>query len=103
MTRARRDREPVQSRWRRCFARCASRYETSRRDESPGRDTGNIVSLVAELDIESADDAESIFSAYYPGDALNDRVYALVERAVAHRAEFRTTALPDVELKPKAH
>ncbi|MEY9952822.1 hypothetical protein [Leifsonia sp. EB34] len=69
----------------------------------PGRDTADIVSLVAELDVESADDAESIFSAYYPGDALNDRVYALVERAVAHRAEFRTTAFPDVELKPKAH
>ncbi len=69
----------------------------------PGRDTGDIVSLVAELDIQSADDAESILSAYYPGDALNERVYALVERAVAHRAEFQTTALPDVELSPKSH
>lgn len=68
-----------------------------------GRDTADIVSLVAELDIESADDAESIFSAYFPGDGLTDRVYALVERAVADRAEFQTTALPDVELNPKAH
>lgn len=67
----------------------------------PGRDTADIVSLVAELDIESADEAESIFSSYYPGDALNDRVYALVERAVAHRAEYPTTLLPDVELNPK--
>ena len=64
----------------------------------PGRDTDDIVSLVAELDIESANYAESIFSASHPGDALKDRVYALVERAVAHRAEFQTTALPDVEL-----
>jgi hypothetical protein len=60
------------------------------------------VSLVAELDIESADDAESIFSAYYPGDALNDRVYALVERAVEHRAEFRVGTLPEPKLDPKA-
>ena len=37
-----------------------------------GRDTADIVSLVAELDIESAGDAESIFSAYYPVDGLND-------------------------------
>jgi hypothetical protein len=69
----------------------------------PGRDTTDIVSLVAELDIESADAAESIFSAYYPGDGLNYQVYALVERAVAHRSEFQATALPDVELNPKAH
>jgi len=68
----------------------------------PGRDTADIVSLVAELDVESADDAESIFSAYYPGDALNDRVYALVERAVAHRAEFQVTTLPEPKLDPKA-
>lgn len=67
----------------------------------PGRDTADIVSLIAELDIESADEAESIFSAYYPGDALNDRVYALVERAAAHRADYPTTLLPDVELNPK--
>lgn len=69
----------------------------------PGRDTADIVSLIAELDIENADDAESIFSAYYPGDALNERVYSLAERAVAHRAEFKTTTLPDVELSPKTH
>ena len=69
----------------------------------PGRDTADIASLVAELDIESADDAESIFSAYYPGDGLNDRVYALVERAVAHRAAFLTTELPDVELRPNSN
>lgn len=68
----------------------------------PGRDTGDIVSLVAQLDIENADDAESIFCAYYPGDALNDRVYALVGRAVAHRAEYAIPALPDVELNPEA-
>lgn len=68
----------------------------------PGRDTADIVSLVAELDIEHADDAERIFSAYYPGDALTDRVYALVERAVAHRTEFSTTPLPDVELNPES-
>jgi hypothetical protein len=69
----------------------------------PGRDTADIVSLVAELDIESADDAESIFSAYYPGDGLNDRVYALVERAVEHRGEYPATVLPNVELNPKSH
>ncbi|MFE4467254.1 hypothetical protein ACFRFH_00440 [Leifsonia sp. NPDC056824] len=68
----------------------------------PGRDTADIVSLVAELDIESADEAESIFSAYYPGDALNDRVYALVERAVAHRSEYPVSTLPEPKLNPKA-
>jgi hypothetical protein len=69
----------------------------------PGRDTADIVSLVAELDIRSADHAESIFSAYYPGDGLNDRVYALVERAVEHRGEYPATVLPNVELNPKSH
>jgi hypothetical protein len=69
----------------------------------PGRDTADIVSLVTELDIENADEAERIFSAYYPGDALNERVYALVERAVAHRGEFQASVLPDVQLKPKSH
>ena len=69
----------------------------------PGRDTADIVSLVAELDIRSADDAESIFSAYYPGDGLNERVYALAERAVAHRGEFPVAVLPDVHLNPKSH
>lgn len=100
--------------WRPLYDRDGIRVEVAQADtllamklraamSRPGRDTADIVNLVAELDIESADDAESIFSAYYPGDGLNDRVYALVERAVAHRAEFQTTALPDVELNPKAH
>lgn len=69
----------------------------------PGRDTVDIVSLIAELDIQTADDAESIFSAYYPGDALNDRAYALVERAITHRGEFDVTVLPDVQLNPRSH
>lgn len=68
----------------------------------PGRDTADIVSLIAELDIHSADDAESIFSAYFPGDALDARIYALVERAVIRRGEFPVTALPDVQLNPKS-
>lgn len=69
----------------------------------PGRDTADIVSLIAELDIQSAEAAESIFSAYYPGDGLNDRVYALVERAITHRGEFQTAALPEVHLNPRSH
>jgi hypothetical protein len=69
----------------------------------PGRDTADVVSLIVELDIQSAEEAESIFSAYFPGDGLNDRVYALVERAVTHRAEYEVTALPDVHLNPKPH
>lgn len=69
----------------------------------PGRDTADLVSLISELDIKSAEEAESIFSAYYPGDALNDRVYALVERAVTHRAEFPVKLLPEVHLNPKSH
>ncbi len=46
----------------------------------PGRDTDDIVHLLVLNEIDSVDSAEAIFESFYPGDALEDRTIALLDR-----------------------
>lgn len=49
----------------------------------PGRDTDDIVQLLALNDMNTADEAENLFERYYPGDALPSRSLELLDRLFA--------------------
>lgn len=46
----------------------------------PGRDTDDIAKLLALNNVGSPDEAETLFEAFYPGDALSSRSMNLLER-----------------------
>lgn len=54
----------------------------------PGRDTDDIAKLLVLTGIDSTDEAEALFEAFYPGDAIADRTVALLDRIF-------TLGLPD--------
>lgn len=46
----------------------------------PGRDTEDIAKLLILNGVSSVDEAEAIFEAFYPGDALPQRTIALIKK-----------------------
>lgn len=49
----------------------------------PGRDTDDIRQLLAICGVDSVEAADALFSEYFPGDALTERAWAMVERILA--------------------
>jgi hypothetical protein len=47
-----------------------------------GRDSDDIAELMAICETNTVEAAESVFEAYYPGDALSDRAVAMVEQII---------------------
>ena len=49
----------------------------------PGRDADDIRQLLAICGVDSAEAADAVFSEYFPGDALTERAWSMVERILA--------------------
>jgi hypothetical protein len=64
----------------------------------PGRDTDDIAKLLALNSVTTVEDAEAIFEAFYPGDALTARTIALLRRAFDVGLPGKPTAPTNPEL-----
>jgi hypothetical protein len=68
----------------------------------PGRDTDDIRQLLALCGVESVQAADELFSEFYPGDALTDRTWAMVERILADGRLEPPASPPPADLTPRS-
>lgn len=64
----------------------------------PGRDTDDIRQLLAICEVDSVEAADALFSEYFPGDALTERAWSMVERILADGPLGPPAAPPPVRL-----
>ncbi len=63
----------------------------------PGRDTDDIVQLLALNEVDAVGSAEALFESFYPGDALQDRTIALLEQIFERGLPPKPTPPPRAE------
>jgi hypothetical protein len=64
----------------------------------PGRDTDDIVQPLVLNNIDSIDSAEALFESLYPGDALEERTIALLDRFFEADQPPKPTTPPRADL-----
>ncbi|MHB1173002.1 MAG: hypothetical protein ACYCZY_11050 [Lacisediminihabitans sp.] len=64
----------------------------------PGRDTDDIVQLLGLNEITTVAAAEELFESFYPGDSLDDRTIALLERIFERGLPPKPATPPPVNL-----
>ena len=76
-----------------CVATPGSLLAMKLRAARPARDIDDIATLLAILEIDTADEAEAVFEHYFPGELPPDRAYRLIDTILA-------AGLPEVPSSP---
>lgn len=68
------------------------------RANRPGRDERDIAELMAICEVDSLDEAETLYESYYPADLLSDRAVRMVERILSVGLPPKAVAPPRPDL-----